>query len=104
MDAHVLVERNDSVLSIMLARPERRNAITVAMYAALADAIESAADNRSLRLITIEGQGDRMDVAGITVPVVIEGPLEDPAIRPDLSGLIDQTIRDPEELRRYIAG
>ena len=41
MDAHVLVEqRADGVLSIMLARPERRNAITVAMYAALADAIE----------------------------------------------------------------
>ena len=48
----------DGVLSIMLARPERRNAITVAMYAALADAIESAADNRAIRLITIEGQGE----------------------------------------------
>jgi len=58
MDAHVLVERKDSVLSILLARPERRNAITVAMYSALADAIESAADNASIRLITIEGQGD----------------------------------------------
>jgi enoyl-CoA hydratase/carnithine racemase len=59
MDAHVLVEqRADGVLSIMLARPERRNAITVAMYAALADAIESTADNRAVRLITIEGQGD----------------------------------------------
>ena len=58
MDAHVLVERRDSVLSIILARPERRNAITVAMYAALADAIESAADNRSIRLITIEGLGE----------------------------------------------
>jgi enoyl-CoA hydratase/carnithine racemase len=59
MDSHVLVEqRADGVLSIMLARPERRNAITVAMYAALADAIESAADNRAVRLITIEGQGD----------------------------------------------
>lgn len=58
-DSHVLVEhRADGVLSIMLARPERRNAITVAMYAALADAIESAADNRSVRLITIEGQGE----------------------------------------------
>lgn len=58
-DSHVLVEhRSDGVLSIMLARPERRNAITVAMYAALADAIESAASNRSVRLITIEGQGD----------------------------------------------
>ena len=58
MDAHVLVERTDSVLSILLARPERRNAITVAMYAALADAIESATDNRSVRIITIEGQGE----------------------------------------------
>jgi len=58
MDAHVLIERNDGVLSIKLARPERRNAITVAMYSALADAIESAADNASVRLITLEGQGE----------------------------------------------
>jgi len=59
MDAHVLVERGaDGVLSLMLARPERRNAITVAMYAALADAIESAADDDAIRLITIEGQGE----------------------------------------------
>ena len=58
MDAHVLVERRDGVLSIMLARPERRNAITVAMYSGLADAIESAADDYAIRLITIEGQGE----------------------------------------------
>jgi enoyl-CoA hydratase/carnithine racemase len=58
MDAHVLVEQKDGVLSIQLARPERRNAITVAMYAALADAIESAAGGTSIRLITIEGQGE----------------------------------------------
>jgi enoyl-CoA hydratase/carnithine racemase len=58
-DSHVLVEqRPDGVLSIVLARPERRNAITVAMYAALAGAIESAADNASVRLITLEGQGE----------------------------------------------
>jgi enoyl-CoA hydratase/carnithine racemase len=57
MDAHILVERRDGVLSILLARPERRNAITVAMYAAMADAIESAAD-ASIRLITLEGQGE----------------------------------------------
>ena len=58
MDAHVLVEQKDGVLAILLARPERRNAITVAMYSALADAIESAADNAAIRLITIEGQGE----------------------------------------------
>lgn len=58
MDVPVLVECRDSVLSITLARPERRNAITVAMYAALADAIEGAAGDTSIRLITLEGQGE----------------------------------------------
>ena len=58
MDAHVLVERKDGVLSITLARPERRNALTVAMYSTLADAIESASDNATIRLITLEGLGE----------------------------------------------
>ncbi len=59
MDAHVLVERKaNGVLSLVLARPERRNAITVAMYAALADSMEEAAANSTIRLITLEGQGD----------------------------------------------
>jgi enoyl-CoA hydratase/carnithine racemase len=58
-NSHVLVEhRQGGILSITLARPERRNAITVAMYAALAAAIESAADNAAVRLITLEGQGE----------------------------------------------
>jgi enoyl-CoA hydratase/carnithine racemase len=58
MDGHVRVDRRESVLSLTLARPERRNAITVAMYAALADAIEGAATDPSIRVITIEGLGE----------------------------------------------
>jgi enoyl-CoA hydratase/carnithine racemase len=54
---HVRVEREGDVLAITLNRPERRNAITVAMYAALADAIESAANDHDLRLITLRGEG-----------------------------------------------
>jgi enoyl-CoA hydratase/carnithine racemase len=57
MSEHVLVERKGDVLAITLARSDRRNAITVAMYAALADAFESAAGNDSIRLITLRGQG-----------------------------------------------
>lgn len=55
MSEHVRVEREGGVLAITLARPERRNAITIAMYGALADAIESAGDD--IRLITIRGEG-----------------------------------------------
>ena len=58
MGAHVLVDRDGGVLRLTMARPERRNAITVAMYAALADAIAGAAGDLSIRLIIIEGQGE----------------------------------------------
>ena len=57
MSEHVRIDRDGGVLAITLARPERRNAITVAMYAALADAFESAADDREIRVITLRGEG-----------------------------------------------
>ncbi|MGN6850155.1 MAG: enoyl-CoA hydratase [Sphingomicrobium sp.] len=55
MSEHVRVEREGGVLAITLARPERRNAITIAMYGALADAIGGAGDD--IRLITVCGEG-----------------------------------------------
>lgn len=58
MNEHVRVERQQAVLQITLARPERRNAITVAMYAALAEAIETAQQDASIRLITLKGEGE----------------------------------------------
>ena len=57
MSEQVKLERDGDVLAITLARPERRNAITVAMYAALADAFEAAAKDDALRLITLRGEG-----------------------------------------------
>ncbi|QDP18882.1 enoyl-CoA hydratase-related protein [Sphingomonas xanthus] len=58
MSEHVKIERKDGLLAIRLARPERRNAITVAMYAALADAIEDASDDPQVRVITLAGEGE----------------------------------------------
>ena len=57
MSEHVRVERDGAVLAITLARPERRNAITVAMYAALAEAVERAAGDESIRVITFQAEG-----------------------------------------------
>lgn len=57
MSEHVRVERGNGVLAITLARPQARNAITIAMYAALADAIESATGDPAVRLITLRGEG-----------------------------------------------
>ena len=57
MNDHVRVENHGGVLAITLNRPERRNAITVAMYAALAEAIENAAGDESMRVISFRGEG-----------------------------------------------
>lgn len=57
MSKHVVVKKEGAVLSIILARPERRNAITVSMYAALAEAIENASEDSSVRLIVFSGEG-----------------------------------------------
>lgn len=57
MSEHVRVERDGGVLAITLARPDRRNAITVDMYAALADAFEAASGENSIRVITVRGEG-----------------------------------------------
>jgi enoyl-CoA hydratase/carnithine racemase len=57
MSDHVRVQRDGALVSITLARPEQRNAITVAMYAALADAVQSAARDESVRLILFRGEG-----------------------------------------------
>lgn len=58
MSEYIEVTRGGGRLRIRMNRPERRNAITVAMYAALANAIESAANDDAVRLITLEGAGE----------------------------------------------
>ena len=57
MNEHVRVDRGDGALSITLNRPERRNAISVAMYGALADALTEACEDRQTRVVTIRGEG-----------------------------------------------
>lgn len=57
MSEHVRSELSNGVLAITLARPERRNAITVDMYQALADAIRGASGNPEVRVITLRGEG-----------------------------------------------
>src|SRR4051812_40459705 len=57
MSEHVRGEKSGGGLAITLARPARRNAITIDMYAALADAISGAFEDGETRLITIRGEG-----------------------------------------------
>jgi enoyl-CoA hydratase/carnithine racemase len=54
----IRTETSDGVARIEIARPEKKNAITVAMYQQMADAIVAAHEDRSVRAILIHGQPD----------------------------------------------
>jgi enoyl-CoA hydratase/carnithine racemase len=58
MSDHVLMSKAGGVLTLTLNRPEKKNALTRAMYQALGDAIDAANDDASVRCILIQANGD----------------------------------------------
>jgi enoyl-CoA hydratase/carnithine racemase len=46
----------NGVASIEIARPEKKNALTVAMYQAMADALNAAREDKAVRAVLITGQ------------------------------------------------
>jgi enoyl-CoA hydratase/carnithine racemase len=57
MSEQVIVSRSDGVCEIRLNRPEKRNAITLAMYGALTDALNEARADDSVRVVLLSGAG-----------------------------------------------
>ncbi|WP_298432267.1 enoyl-CoA hydratase-related protein [Geobacter sp.] len=55
---HILVESREGVLCIRMNRPEKKNALTRAMYRIMADAIAQADADDAVRVILITGTGD----------------------------------------------
>lgn len=51
----VIVTDDGPIRTVRMNRPEKKNALTMAMYAAMAEAIESAAQNPALRCLLIAG-------------------------------------------------
>jgi enoyl-CoA hydratase/carnithine racemase len=58
MSEHVRVAVEDGVLRVTLARPDKKNALTQPMYAALAQALARAETDSSVRVVLLEGEGD----------------------------------------------
>lgn len=53
----ILTSKAEGVLTITFNRPEKKNALTGAMYAKLADALEAAETDNSVRVILFSGNG-----------------------------------------------
>jgi enoyl-CoA hydratase/carnithine racemase len=58
MTDHIKIEHRDHILTLTFARPDKKNAITNAMYGKLADALIAAETDKTTRVIVLRGEGD----------------------------------------------
>jgi enoyl-CoA hydratase/carnithine racemase len=58
MTEHVKTEISDGVLTLTLQRPEKKNALTGAMYNVMSDALKQAEADASVRVVLFQGDGD----------------------------------------------
>lgn len=55
MSEHLLIDRSEAVLTLSMHRPDKKNALTRDMYSAMAEAINAAQSDDSLRAVIIQG-------------------------------------------------
>lgn len=77
MSEHIAAELCDGILRIEIRRPEKKNALTGPMYAAMADALDRAAREDAVRVVLIHGQPD-VFTAGNDLGDFLNGPTGDP--------------------------
>src|SRR5271163_3844793 len=58
MTEHVKTEIAECVMTLTLQRPEKKNALTGAMYDALSSALDKAEGDASVRVVLFQGDGD----------------------------------------------
>lgn len=58
MTEHIKIERRDGILTLTFARPDKKNALTNAMYGVLADSLVAAETDPAARVIVMRGEGD----------------------------------------------
>lgn len=78
MSEYIKSDTADGILTLTISRPEKKNALTVAMYAALADSISQADDDESVRVILITGSEDSF-TAGNDFKDFLDNPPVDPS-------------------------
>jgi enoyl-CoA hydratase/carnithine racemase len=58
MTDHIVTALDSAVLRIQINRPEKKNALTAPMYAAIAQALTQADSDPAVRAVTVTGSGD----------------------------------------------
>ncbi len=73
----IQTEQDGAILTIRLNRADKKNAITAAMYSAMADVLRGADSNTSIKVAIITGSGDSF-TAGNDLKDFAENPPKDP--------------------------
>ncbi|MDH4584726.1 enoyl-CoA hydratase [Pseudomonas sp. BN415] len=55
MSEHILVEREQGLLTLRMNRPDKKNALTRAMYSRMAEVLDEAREDREVRAVLIAG-------------------------------------------------
>ena len=76
MTENLKTELRERVLIIEMYRPEKKNALTIEMYAAFAAGLQRAASDKSVRSVLIQGQADCF-TAGNDITSFVDNPLTD---------------------------
>lgn len=77
MTDHLLTTRQDQILHIQFNRPDKKNALTLAMYDATAAALEQAANDDDVRVILFSGSGGSFTAGNDILDFMQDPPLSE---------------------------
>ena len=86
MTDHIRTDLSDGILSVTFARPDKKNAITQAMYSALAEATQRAQSDDAVRVLLFRAEGDSFSAGNDIADFIAIGsqagePLDMPVFR-----------------------
>jgi enoyl-CoA hydratase len=85
------------ILSLTINRPDRRNALDQAVLTGLREAVRGAAGDRTVRVVTLTGAGDKVFCAGADLKSALAGETDKEAFhRSDYRTLLLEVLQCPK--------
>jgi enoyl-CoA hydratase/carnithine racemase len=79
MSDAIKITVGDGICHVQMTRPEKKNALTAAMYQSMADALADAENNPAVRVILISGSGGSFTAGNDLADFLATPPLDDSA-------------------------